>query len=166
MLSAIVIAPQGTPAKQVVRTLAALVPAAVHGLLRDLTLACPADDILAVIADEAGCSISADADPATALAMALAAAREEWVLLLLAGFAPEGGFLDEMSDFASTGTPRAGLLRAASDSWLTRQFPDLSPVAGILAPRHLLAGAFMSRSGLVLKIRPRWTLKVRARRVV
>lgn len=165
MLSAIVVAPQGTQAIAVVRTLAALVPAAVQGLVRDVTLAGPAEAAFADIADHAGCHVSMDANLAIALAGALAAARETWVLLLLAGYAPEAGFVDEMGDFMAV-TGRAGLLRAVPGHWITRQFPALAPIAGVLASRAMLAGTVVTASSLRLAAKPRQTLHVRARRVI
>ena len=165
MLSAIVIAPQGTPALEIVRTLAALVPAAVQGLVRDLTLACPPGQDYEGIADHAGCHLAANIDAAAALGAAITGAREDWVLLLLAGFAPESGFIDEAGDFIAGGGARAGLLRRVPDGFWTRLFPNRAAVAGVLAPKALFSqrGEF---AALAARVTPRQTLNVRARRVV
>lgn len=165
MLSAIVIALPGTPALPIVRTLTALVPAAVQGLVRDLTLACPPGREFEEIADHAGCRLAAHADAAAALAAAIAGARENWLLLLLAGFAPESGFVEEAGDFVADGRERAGQLRRIPDGLWTRLFPDLAPVAGVLAPKALLGqgGDFAARAAHVA---PRQTFRVRARRVL
>jgi hypothetical protein len=69
MLSAVVLAtdlsrPRGASSEAVVRTLSALVPAAIEGIVRDVTLACAGDSAeLRKIADHAGCEIVEAADP-------------------------------------------------------------------------------------------------------
>ena len=165
MFSAIVVAPTGTPALPIVRTLAALVPAVVHGLLRDLTLACPPGADYAGIADHAGCHLAANGDAATALGAAIAGAREDWVLLLLAGFAPQDGFIDEAGDFIAGGRARAGLLRKVPEGFWTRLFPDWAGVAGVLGPTRAFATG-EDFAILAARATPRQTLNARARRVV
>jgi len=99
MLSAVVLAtdlsrPLGASSEAVVRTLSALVPAAIEGIVRDVTLASAGDIAeLRKIADHAGCEIAEAADPAGAIAAGLASARGDLLLILRAGYAPQSGFI-------------------------------------------------------------------------
>ena len=88
MLSALVLAPQNAPphaAAMVVRSLAALVPLVVQGLVRDVLLVGPATSAWQGIADHGGCGL------AETMAKAMVLAREPWVFVLQAGFAPVAG---------------------------------------------------------------------------
>ena len=104
MLSAIVLAPSGSdPAagraqEATVRSLAALVGAAIADIVRDACIVGPPDARLVSVADHAGCALVEDADPARGLAAALKGARSDHVFVLAAGYAPMSGFNDEMSD--------------------------------------------------------------------
>ncbi|MDB5644321.1 MAG: uncharacterized protein JWN07_3638, partial [Hyphomicrobiales bacterium] len=103
MLSAIILAADArqapVPPDALVRTLAALVPAAIEGLVRDVTLAGLAGSELADIADHAGCEFVESVDAGMIIAHALKIARGPNVFLLRAGRAPEAGFIDEIGDF-------------------------------------------------------------------
>jgi hypothetical protein len=88
-----------------VRTLSALVPAAIEGIVRDVTLACAGDIAeLRKIADHAGCEIAEAADPAGAIAAGLASARGDLLLILRAGYAPQSGFIEEIADMFQRAT--------------------------------------------------------------
>ena len=162
MFSAIVLCPASTPATAVVRTLAALVPLAVGGLVRDLVMAAPAEPVFSRIADEAGCALSGS----TEFAVALALTRADWLLVIRAGFAPLEGFNDEAGDFLGGGA-RAGLLRAEPAALWTRLFPATAEIAGLLVPRSMLGKAATgSLANLPPGLQPRVTLRTRARRVL
>ena len=142
MLSAVVLAtdlsrPQGASSEAVVRTLSALVPAAIEGIVRDVTLACAGDIAeLRKIADHAGCEIAEAADPAGAIAAGLASARGDLLLILRAGYAPQSGFIEEIADMFQRATrPNVLRFRAVPDSFFTRLVPGLAPVQGLVARR-------------------------------
>ncbi len=172
MLSALLLAPpfsNGTaPATApVVRTLGALVPAVVEGLVRDVTvLARRGDEGLRAVAEHAGCRlVEADAFRA-GLAEALALAKQRAVFALRAGTAFDRGFLDEVAgllgpDRAETGLAPV-LLRQVPEGLATRLLPDLAPVAGLIAPRERLSGPAADFAGLVKVIGKARTLASRA----
>ncbi len=173
MLSAIVLMPSqivrvsARPvAEALARTLSALVPAAVEGVLRDVTIASITGlDGVARIADHAGCDLVEALQPHEALRKALSSAREANVFVILAGRAPESGFVEELAEFLGDGHNRARM-RERSDSLLTRLAPGLAPAAAILASRTELlsiADGEMARMSRRLGSAP--SLRCRARRV-
>jgi hypothetical protein len=172
MLSAIVLATDAkTPlaaSDAIVRTLSALVPAAIEGLLRDVTLAGLMGGELPHIADHAGCTLIESEDARAVLREALAAARGPNVLIIRAGRAPEAGYIEEIADLlAGRGAAERGaLLRDRPETFLSRTFPGLAPVAGVISTREALMklGA-TSLSSLARRAGPAVTLRVRARRV-
>ena len=148
------------------RSLAALVPATVEGILRDVSLA-SATGVpgLERIADHAGCALIEAADIRAALLQALAATRETNVLLLRAGCAPEAGFGEELSELIGDGH-RLARLRERPDGFLTRLFPALAPAAAVLAPRERLAQIAAADFAAISRALGRApTLRCRARRV-
>lgn len=172
MLSAIVLASdarmQPAAPDAIVRTMAALVPAAIEGLVRDVTLAGLAGGELGHIADHAGCVLSESGDPAEVLREALAAARGQKLLVIRAGRAPEAGFIEEISDFLAGHVSRShgAIMRDRPDSFVARAFPRLAPVAALVASRDiLLKGGVGSLADLTRGLRPAVTLRARARRV-
>jgi len=125
-------------AEGVVRTLASLVPAAVEGVVRDVTLAASAGRPgMRRIADHAGCELIESDDPVRVLGAALTAARNANVFILRAGRAPETGFTEELTDLLSTGAG-AAVMREAPRRLLTRVVPGLAPIAGLVARRDRL----------------------------
>ncbi|MDB5508387.1 MAG: uncharacterized protein JWL93_856 [Hyphomicrobiales bacterium] len=172
MLSVIVLASDARmqPAlpDAVVRTLSALVPAAIEGLVRDVTLAGQTGRDLGHIADHAGCVLCESDDAHSVLGFALDAARGQRLFVIRAGRAPEAGFIEEISDFLSAKgrQPRGAVMRERPETILARAFPRFAPAAGLVAPRDIMlkAGA-MSLEDLVRGARPALTLRARARRV-
>jgi hypothetical protein len=172
MLSAIVLAADSRhmPAspEAMVRTLAALVPAAIEGLIRDVTLAGLADSGLAAIGDHAGCEFTECTDPGDILARSLKLARGPVVFVLRAGRAPEAGFIDEIGDFLarSDAASRGALMRDRAETFWTRTLPVLSPVVGVIASRQrMMEAGRVDLEGLVKALRPQVTLRARGRRV-
>ncbi len=172
MLSAIVLAADSRhgPAspEAMVRTLAALVPAAIEGLVRDVTLAGPAGSDLAAIADHAGCEFTECMDPGQILAQSLKLARGPVVFVLRAGRAPEAGFIDEIGDFLarSDAGQRGALMREKPETFWTRMIPVLSPVVGLIASRQRMMEAGRGDlASLARALRPQVTLRARGRRV-
>jgi hypothetical protein len=172
MLSAIILAADARLAPvapdALVRTLAALVPAAIEGLVRDVTIAGLAGRELASIADHAGCELTEGDDPSLLVAQALKLARGPNVFLLRAGRAPEAGFIDEIGDFLarSDAGARGALMRETPETFLTRTIPALSPAVGLIASRQRMMDAKRADlAGLVRALRPAVTLRARGRRV-
>ena len=120
------------------RTLSALVPATVEGVVRDVTLLQVGDaPALAGIADEAGCSVVQGRDFSAAFARGLAGARSPWIFVVRAGTVPSRLFGEEVAR-ALEGN-RAVELREQPDGFPARWFPSLAPVAGVILPRDRLA---------------------------
>jgi hypothetical protein len=82
-------------------TLAALVPGAAAGLVREVIVAAGSDEATAQIADVAGCRlIKADAASRGArLKLAADAARADWLMFLLPGLIPDAAWIDEARRF-------------------------------------------------------------------
>lgn len=173
MLSAVVIIPtqpvrgsgRGLP-EAMVRTLAALVPAAIEGVLRDLAIAAPSGHPeLERIADHAGCELIEAGDQKAALMLALKATREDNIFVIPAGRAPEAGFADEIAEMIGDNR-RTARMRERPDSFFTRLLPGLSPPAALLAPREtLLAIASGDIPSMSRRLGSAPTLRLRARRV-
>lgn len=117
MLSAIILA-KGNE-RGVVATLAALVPGAAAGLVRDvLLLDRERDDAIARVADVAGCHLLIrQGTDGILLGEGAKAARSNWLLFLRAGAVLEGGWIDETAQFMENASfaarPRAAVFRYA-----------------------------------------------------
>lgn len=173
MLSAVVIVPtqpvrgsSRTLADAMVRTLASLVPAAIEGVLRDVTIAAPSGHSgMERIADHAGCELIEAENQKTALLKALNATRESNVFLIPAGRAPETGFADELAEMIGDGM-RLARMRERPYNFATRLFPAIAPVSAVLAPREALAAvAANDFRAIVSGLGRAPTLRIRARRV-
>jgi glycosyltransferase involved in cell wall biosynthesis len=105
--------------RPLVRTLAALVPAVLEGLVREVIVADGgSSDGTATVADVAGCRFMTIPGPLGArLAAASAAARSEWLLFLPPGSIPVAGWIEEAERFvrdsalADRQVPRAAVFR-------------------------------------------------------
>jgi hypothetical protein len=172
VLSAIIIVSDGrvpvSPSPEaVVRTLSALVPAAIEGLVRDVVLAAPSGNAdLARIADHAGCQLAEAGGAADVISAGLRMARGDALLVLRAGHAPERGFFEELADL----NDRLGLLgsarvRAMPERFLTRLLPGLAPSVGLVALRRNLPAQAPHLEALISAARPRETMRLRFRRV-
>jgi hypothetical protein len=86
---------------QLASTLAALVPGAVAGLVREVIVADGGStDATATVADVAGCRFFVSAEPLGArLSVAAAMARADWLLFLRPGSVPGSRWIDEVQRF-------------------------------------------------------------------
>jgi hypothetical protein len=152
MLSVVI--PVAHPEPALVDTLAALVPAAADGLLRDVLLAGAADsDFLQRVADAAGCGLLAIAgDRAAAVATGAWQVKGPWVLVLEPGLVPGGDWMAETEAFiedAGAGdaaayslSARGALrqqLRANAINWRCQLTGRAHPLQGLVAGRDVLA---------------------------
>ncbi|MBR1218142.1 glycosyl transferase [Bradyrhizobium sp. U87765 SZCCT0131] len=103
----------------VVATLAALVPGAAAGVIREVLLVDRSGtDTIARVADVAGCGfVAVTGSRAQALAAGARQARSEWLMFLHPGAVLDHGWIDETSQFIQTialsGKARAGIFRYA-----------------------------------------------------
>lgn len=171
MLSTLVFSPptaSGAPRRtsDLLRTLAALVPATVEGVVREVTLLQVGDaGSVARIADEAGCHVVEAGDFPDALARGVADARSPWIFVVKAGTVPARIFGEEAARAleVSLDTGGALLLREQPKSLLARWFPSLAPVAGVILPRARLEDARCSSfADVVRRARPARTLPTSA----
>lgn len=139
----------------ITRSLASLVDACVQGLVGDAVLVGAPERGLDRVADEAGCALVEATRVEDGLAQALSLARQEGVLLLLAGHAVERGFVDEVNDaFAYGDRNRALVLRLAPDSFVTRFAPKFAaPVGLVTSKRALREAASADLASLTRKLR-------------
>ncbi|GGH12109.1 glycosyl transferase [Alsobacter metallidurans] len=154
MLSVIIPVLDDEPA--LLDTVAALVPAAAEGVVRDMWLVAPRlEGYPAVVADAAGCGIvEAGGSRGAMLAAAAARARSAWTLTLEPGLVPAGGWMQEAADFVASAdgereaavfslTPRGGhgRLAAGMTNWRASLFGRGRPAQGlIVATARLAAG--------------------------
>src|ERR1700722_16830483 len=117
MLSVII--PTDGVEQPAVATLAALVPGAAAGLIREVLLVDRArTGVIERVADVAGCRFLAfQGSHAAALAAGARQARSPWLMFLHAGAVLDSGWIDETTQFlqgvADSGRPRAGIFRYA-----------------------------------------------------
>lgn len=102
-----------------VATLAALVPGAAAGVIREVLLVDRAGtDVIERVADVAGCGyLTCTGSRAAAMAAGARAARSAWLMFLHAGAVLDAGWIEESQQFiqrvALSGKPRAGVFRYA-----------------------------------------------------
>lgn len=137
------------------RSLAALVPGAVEGLIREvLVLDRGSTDGSARVAEAAGCSFLKDTD----LAGALARARSDWIFLIEPGARPLSGWIDRFGDHMTASRHPASLSPASG-----RRPTVLARLRG--ARRGLRCGLLMRRDEAVAALREGDTLPLLVRRV-
>src|SRR6201994_4741059 len=113
-----------------VATLAALVPGAAAGVVREVLLVDrAASDTIARVADVAGCNYLAfQGTRAAALAAGARQARSPWLMFLHAGAVLDSGWIEETTQFiqgvASSGRPRAGIFRYARSPYADTRWRD------------------------------------------
>ncbi len=117
MLSVII--PTNGVEQTTVATLAALVPGAAAGVIREVLLVDrAASDTIARVADVAGCNYLAfEGTRAAALAAGAKQARSPWLMFLHAGAVLDSGWIEETAQFIQTvamgDRPRAAVFRYA-----------------------------------------------------
>jgi hypothetical protein len=152
MLSVVI--PVAHPEPALVDTLAALVPAAADGLLRDVLLAGAADsEFLQRVADAAGCGLLPLAgDRAAAVRTGAGQVKGPWVLVLEPGLVPGGDWMAETEAFIQEAEADAAAayslaargaikqqIRAHAINWRCRLTGQAHPLQGLVAARDLLA---------------------------
>src|ERR1700712_5784871 len=137
MLSVII--PTEGAEQPTVATLAALVPGAAAGLIREVLLIDRAGtDVIERVADVAGCRFLAfEGSHAAALAAGARQARSPWLMFLHAGAVLDSGWIEETTQFiqgvSSSGRPRAGIFRYARSPYAdTRLLDGLKFVARMI----------------------------------
>lgn len=143
MLSVII--PTYEAERRLVPTLAALVPGATAGLVREVILAdAGSRDATAEVADFAGCRMLVSAAPAAARLMEAAeAARAQWLLFLELGTVPQAGWVEETSRFID----ETSLSGAANE--VAAVFRAVSPGLAGTAPLREAISLVMQATGLL-----------------
>jgi len=146
MISVVITQPQ--EAHQLARSLAALVPAAVEGLVRDaLVLGDTASEEMLAVTEAAGAEFFAHHQ----LAEAVSTARGDWLLVLEGGARPLDGWMGEVRDFlaVSDGRPATFTLAGSRMGRLSRYF-QRSPALrhGLLVRREEAVEAARSDRGI------------------
>jgi hypothetical protein len=147
MLSVII--PTEGAEQPAVATLAALVPGAAAGVVREVLLVDrTGNGVIERVADVAGCHfLHFDGTRAAALAAGAGQARSPWLMFLRAGAVLDSGWIEETTQFiqgvANSGRQRAGVFRYArspyADMRLADRFKFLARmIAGPLTDQGLL----------------------------
>src|SRR6202166_48226 len=113
-----------------VATLAALVPGAAAGIVREVFLVDrTGTGVIERVADVAGCRFLAfEGSHAAALAAGARQARSPWLMFLHAGAVLDSGWIDETAQFIQgvsiSGRPRAGIFRYARSPYADTRLRD------------------------------------------
>jgi hypothetical protein len=133
-----------------VATLAALVPGAAAGVVREVLLVDRSDNngVIERVADVAGCHFLHFEGPrAAALAAGARQARSPWLMFLRAGAVLDAGWIEETTQFiqgvAASGRQRAGVFRYARSPYAEARLADrfkflARMIAGPLTDQGLL----------------------------
>jgi hypothetical protein len=150
MLSVII--PTDGAEQPAVATLAALVPGAAAGVIREVLLVDRAGtDTIERVADVAGCNFLAfQGTRAAALAAGAKQARSPWLMFLHAGAVLDSGWIEETTQFiqrVSLGNrPRAGIFRYARSPYAEWRLSDgFRSVARIIAGPSAEQGLLIAR---------------------
>jgi hypothetical protein len=147
MLS-VIIATEGIE-RSTVATLAALVPGAAAGVIREVLLVDRGDNgVIERVADVAGCRfLRFEGTRAAALAAGAKQARSPWLMFLRPGAVLDSGWIEETTQFmhavALSGQPRAGIFRHARSPFEETRLRDrfrllARTIRGPLADQGLL----------------------------
>lgn len=148
MLS-IIISTEGVE-QSTVATLAALVPGAAAGVVREVLLVDRSDNgVIERVADVAGCRfLRCQGSRAAALAAGARQAHSAWLMFLHAGAVLDAGWIDETAQFiqrvSASDRPRAGVFRYARSPYAE---PDLK--GRIKSLTRMIAGP-LSDQGLLI----------------
>jgi hypothetical protein len=132
-----------------VATLAALVPGAAAGIIREVLLVDRSDNaVIERVADVAGCRfLRFEGTRAAALAAGAKQSRSPWLMFLRPGAVLDAGWIEETTQFiqgvAASGRPRAGIFRYTrspyADTGLRDRFRFIArTIAGPLSDQGLL----------------------------
>src|ERR1700704_3612310 len=150
MLSVII--PTDGVEQPAVATLAALVPGAAAGVVREVLLVDRAGTgVIERVADVAGCRfLRFEGSHAAALAARPRQARSPWLMFLHAGAVLDSGWIEETTQFiqgvASSGRPRAGIFRYARSPYADTGFREgLKFVARLIAGPSADQGLLIAR---------------------
>jgi hypothetical protein len=150
MLSVII--PTDGVERTAVATLAALVPGAAAGILREVLLVDRSDtDVIERVADVAGCRfMSFQGTRAAALAAGARQARSPWLMFLHPGAVLDSGWIEETTQFiqgvAGSGRAKAGIFRYARSPYADTSLRDgLKFVARMIAGPSAEQGLLIAR---------------------
>jgi Glycosyl transferase family 2 len=133
-----------------VATLAALVPGAAAGVVREVLLVDRSETgVIERVADVAGCRfLTFEGTRAAAMAAGARQARGPWLMFLHAGAVLDSGWIEETTQFiqgvANSGLPRAGIFRYARSPYADTRLRD-----GFKFVARLIAGP-SSEQGLLI----------------
>jgi hypothetical protein len=135
-----------------VATLAALVPGAAAGVVREVLLVDRAGTgVIERVADVAGCRfLPFEGSRAAALAAGARQARSPWLMFLHAGAVLDSGWIDETAQFiqrvSTSGRPRAGIFRYARSPYADTGLHDaLKFIARMIAGPSADQGLLIAR---------------------
>jgi hypothetical protein len=135
-----------------VATLAALVPGAAAGVVREVLLVDRSrTGVIERVADVAGCRfLSFEGTRAAALAAGARQARSPWLMFLHAGAVLDSGWIEETAQFiqgvSASGRPRAGIFRYARSPYADTRLRDrLKFVARMIAGPSVEQGLLIAR---------------------
>lgn len=135
-----------------VATLAALVPGAASGVVREVLLVDRGENgVIERVADVAGCRFMPfEGSRAAALAAGARSARSPWLMFLHAGAVLDHGWIDETMQFmqrvAESDRPRAGVFRYARSPYSDRTMRD-----GLRFVARMIAGPFADQGLLIAR---------------
>jgi hypothetical protein len=135
-----------------VATLAALVPGAASGVVREVLLVDRGGSgVIERVADVAGCRfLPFEGSHAAALATGARSARSPWLMFLHAGAVLDHGWIDETMQFmqrvAETDRPRAGVFRYARSPYSDRSLRE-----GLKFVARMVAGPFADQGLLIAR---------------
>jgi len=135
-----------------VATLAALVPGAASGIIREVLLIDRGDNgVIERVADVAGCRfLPFEGTRPAALAEGARQARSPWLMFLHAGAVLDHGWIDETMQFiqrvSDSDRPRAGVFRYARSP-----YSDLTMRERLRSAARLVAGPFADQGLLIAR---------------
>jgi hypothetical protein len=135
-----------------VATLAALVPGAAAGIIREVLLVDRASNgVIERVADVAGCRfLGFEGTRAAALAAGARAARSPWLMFLHAGAVLDNGWIEETTQFiqnvSGSERPRAGVFRYARSPYADASLRD-----GIKFVARMIAGPSAEQGLLIAR---------------
>ncbi|MDB5688115.1 MAG: glycosyl transferase [Rhizorhabdus sp.] len=150
MLSVII--PTDGVEQPAVATLAALVPGAAAGVIREVLLVDRAGtDVIEHVADVAGCGfLTVQGSRAAAMAAGAKQARSPWLMFLHAGAVLDSGWIEETSQFiqrvSGSDRPRAGIFRYARSPYSDNSLRD-----GIKFLARMVAGPYADQGLLIAR---------------